>query len=217
MESLTNAEIQAMSAEQRVARGARLLDQRKPGWRDQLKEAGDFGPRAIVSCFDCVLGRLYGSYGHGTVSLGLPYDQRGSLGFSLDNIPRREGKSLLDDEQHLAEQLSWAWNKQLRSPQGYANQYVASGASLLDEKVEGWADKIDLEQFDIRNCYECILGQLFKIYFDGCDYLGLETATDKAQYGFTRGLGDVDWHHLSAAWRVEIEERRAGKEATNVE
>lgn len=54
-----------MTVEQRVAKGAQLLDQHRPGWRDSIK------PQTlnIDSCRDCVLGQVFGSYYVGLVKL----------------------------------------------------------------------------------------------------------------------------------------------------
>ena len=67
--------------EQRVRRGARLLDQELPGWRSRVNsDSLDMG-----SSRRCVLGQCYGSYGSGIVSLGLTGSRlsRMSYGFRL--------------------------------------------------------------------------------------------------------------------------------------
>jgi hypothetical protein len=46
---------------ERVARGAALLDQYRPGWADEI----DLHELRIESGSDCVLGQLYGDYGEG--------------------------------------------------------------------------------------------------------------------------------------------------------
>lgn len=53
-----------------VARGARLLDDHRPGWRESVDAA-----RLDVSDFhSCVLGQLYGSFSAGLTQLGLRLD-----------------------------------------------------------------------------------------------------------------------------------------------
>lgn len=43
---------------------------------------------------------------------------------------------------------------------------VSAGIALLDERVPGWQNKINLEEFDIRHTRKCILGQVFEGYDD---------------------------------------------------
>jgi hypothetical protein len=45
-------------------RGAALLDEVRPGWRENLTR-----PVNVTSIRDCPLGQLYGSYGEGMVTL----------------------------------------------------------------------------------------------------------------------------------------------------
>ncbi len=44
---------------------------------------------------------------------------------------------------------------------------VEAGAKLLDEKVPGWREKIDLDSLDVGNHSSCILGQLYGEYSAG--------------------------------------------------
>jgi hypothetical protein len=53
--------------EERVRRGATLLDREKPGWAEQINEA----ELVMKSCNDCVLGQVYGDYFVGRRTLGL--------------------------------------------------------------------------------------------------------------------------------------------------
>jgi hypothetical protein len=39
------------------------------------------------------------------------------------------------------------------------------GAALLDKEKPGWADKINLETFDITECHYCVLGQVYGNFF----------------------------------------------------
>jgi hypothetical protein len=44
------------------------------------------------------------------------------------------------------------------------------GAKLLDEKYEGdWREKIDIDELDMDNQDECILGQMYGDYEDGLE------------------------------------------------
>jgi hypothetical protein len=39
---------------------------------------------------------------------------------------------------------------------------VAQGVALLDEKLPGWVNRIDLDKLDLASTCDCILGQEFK-------------------------------------------------------
>jgi hypothetical protein len=48
---------------------------------------------------------------------------------------------------------------------------VAAGAALLDEKIPGWRDEINIKTLDLVSFRQCILGQLFGHYRDGLEAL----------------------------------------------
>ena len=65
-----------MTIDERVTKGAALLDQRIPGWREMIdRDALD-----IDSCVWCILGQLYGDFPDGVRLLGI-FDERFELGF----------------------------------------------------------------------------------------------------------------------------------------
>ena len=103
-------------------------------------------------------------------------------------------------------------------------EYVTNapkGAVFLDDRLPGWADRIDLEGFDITYDDGCILGQLYGGYHAGRYELFSHRADGNsspslqevaAAYGF-----DVDFdkgHHgdqyksLQAEWTALINERK---------
>lgn len=47
-------------------RGARMLDEKHPGWYGRV----DTGSIDLFSREDCILGQMYGDFGHGLVKLG---------------------------------------------------------------------------------------------------------------------------------------------------
>lgn len=67
---------------------------------------------------------------------------------------------------------------------------VAKGIALLDEKVPGWADKIDLEKLAISSGTHCVTAQVSgkHHYLNGMYMLGLSEGTDNTgsytQHGF---------------------------------
>lgn len=99
---------------------------------------------------------------------------------------------------------------------------VARGAALLDEKVPGWVDLIDLDTLDLGSPCRCILGQTFADHPDadltpftfGVDSIfkvGAD-ADDIAAYGFEVYLDDLADYYwsLTDEWTRVILARRAG-------
>ena len=92
-----------------------------------------------------------------------------------------------------------------------AAQAVAKGATLLDQQVPGWAERIDLPMLDIGSCYHCILGQLYgdgseldtSGYEVGRDWFGL-TLRDAEEHGFTTAAGLPEFRRLGEAWAAEV-------------
>jgi hypothetical protein len=97
---------------------------------------------------------------------------------------------------------------------------VARGAALLDEKLPGWDQRIDLDNLDLGNKCNCVLGQ----EFDDDDAVG------PLEFGYDAGLrelfaGDDDkavdhgflaadyepHDQLTAEWRRVILARRGGE------
>ncbi len=60
-----------------VELGADFLDERLPGWRNEI----DPETLALESSCDCVLGQLFGDYERGMSLLGVDYGQSRVLGF----------------------------------------------------------------------------------------------------------------------------------------
>lgn len=81
---------------------------------------------------------------------------------------------------------------------------VASGAAFLDEKVPGWANRIDLNRLDMSYT-NCVLAQLFGSPGRAIDEFGL-TPCDFALDGF-EGRTDEDVLSLDAAWKTQVENR----------
>jgi len=108
---------------------------------------------------------------------------------------------------------------------------VARGAALLDEKLPGWDQRIDLDRLNLGDCFTCILGQLFTDqgwaelevtpYVLGASEL-LELHPDEVsilfsrkpgQYAFTGAPEDLDkdeaFTALTEEWCTLIRARRA--------
>lgn len=93
------------------------------------------------------------------------------------------------------------------------NVSVERGAALLDEKLPGWENDIDLEKLDLAHDCKCVLGQLNGgDYYRGTRRIGLETWNDERTYGFVpqTPIGQRRrWENLTDAWRRLIRSRLA--------
>lgn len=67
---------------ERVAKGAALLDERRPGWALVI----DLPTLDISDCDYCVLGQLMGDYADGLDTLSLTGDTSYAFGFSLTGL-----------------------------------------------------------------------------------------------------------------------------------
>jgi hypothetical protein len=103
------------------------------------------------------------------------------------------------------------------APRTYAGR-VREGVRLLDEQNPGWDSRIDLARLDMRQCGNCILGQLYGEYDQGLNKLCLMSASDVfvARYGFTVFPSQVmlkyPFRRLTWAWTKLVGERQAGKQ-----
>lgn len=106
-----------------------------------------------------------------------------------------------------------------------AHELVERGARLLDEKLPGWADQIDLDTLNMREGCNCIIGQIGGRRFN-LDALGWHNDVDAAhysnligpmgivgyEYGFDSSADRDDFHvfydDLQDAWKGEIVARR---------
>lgn len=95
-----------------------------------------------------------------------------------------------------------------------AKDYVTAGAKLLDEKCPGWVQRIDLDNLIMASCHQCVLGQLYQNYWNGCDKLGLSPDMYPDAYGFCCN-SLANYCDLRVAWTDLIIERLARKEATH--
>lgn len=65
---------------------------------------------------------------------------------------------------------------------------IDTGIKLLDEKVPDWKNQIELGALDMSSCTECVLGQLYGHFSNGCRAIGINMEIDGWQYRF-RDLG----------------------------
>lgn len=86
-----------------------------------------------------------------------------------------------------------------------AYRTASAGAAWLDEKVPGWAERIDLDRLSITSRWYCVLGQIEGHYDDALHRFGL-VHEDAMALGFTGFTLDMD--PLQEAWVVEVESRQ---------
>ncbi|HEY4520168.1 MAG TPA: hypothetical protein VJH33_04040 [Candidatus Paceibacterota bacterium] len=97
--------------------------------------------------------------------------------------------------------------------EGIFAQNAAQGAALMDRKNPGWFNHIDTGKLSIATTDNCILGQLFGEYSDGCKKLnidGEERQMDRIRYGFNPSLlayALFGARYLNRAWKKEIDHR----------
>jgi len=98
----------------------------------------------------------------------------------------------------------------VRSP-GDLKLAVKKGIFLLDEKVPGWREKIDVAELDMTSPCHCILGQVTGDYFLACEDLSLEQA-EAVELGFDcshasvaqASAGECEHDPLQALWLAEL-------------
>lgn len=109
-----------------------------------------------------------------------------------------------------------------------AYERVKTGAAFLDEKMPGWADKVDLNILELADCQKCVLGQLGGEFFQSAAKLFgqpddgspvLDVLIDG--YGFdspdrlSDDVAGTYYRYLDAAWTDEILSRRSDALAVN--
>lgn len=104
----------------------------------------------------------------------------------------------------------------------YKQAEVEAGAKFLDEKVPGWASRIDPNELDMHWWNMCVLGRLYGDYNDGCAELGLDTGDedgyidDKGTLSVVYSLGynlpgsEDCYPELTETWKAAIRERQEG-------
>jgi hypothetical protein len=89
-----------------------------------------------------------------------------------------------------------------------AEARVARGARLLDEHQPGWRHRIDRDRLDMGSDYNCVVGQLYGHYPDGCNRLGLTTNQQATRYGFIVMYPD-GMAALTPLWLAELDREPA--------
>ncbi|AHH98235.1 hypothetical protein [Kutzneria albida] len=88
---MTTTTVQAPSIEERVARGAALLDEKQPDWFQQI----DLDKLKLDCPARCVLGHLYGSFDRGAFVLGIAFKE---AAYGFDGFEEHSELSALQAE-----------------------------------------------------------------------------------------------------------------------
>lgn len=85
---------------------------------------------------------------------------------------------------------------------------IKLGMDLLDEKVPGWRDRIDLKNLNMGSCESCILGQLFNDFGLGLKKLDIDLYdTTIFELAFEKSSGE-SYTQLTKNWKQALSEER---------
>lgn len=88
-------------------------------------------------------------------------------------------------------------------------EQIERGVEWLNENYPGWVNKIDLKQLEMVNCFSCVLGQLYRDFFDApTEVSGFNI---DAKYGFNIST-EEHWDNydiLTQEWKDKIVELRS--------
>lgn len=100
-----------------------------------------------------------------------------------------------------------------------ARERAAAGAALLDERLPGWADKVNLDTLEMWSPSSCVLAQAYGSFTGAVDVFGLvyEQDTDRPSVidlGFEAPNDDPESNEredtfawLDIAWADEVRSR----------
>ena len=80
-----------------------------------------------------------------------------------------------------------------------ANNDVRKGIQLLDERIPDWRGRVNPRYLDMHSGCQCVLGQIYGDYQEGCEILGI----DGEDYGFDSGE-DYSYRELDTAWKEAL-------------
>lgn len=94
---------------------------------------------------------------------------------------------------------------------------VQKGIAFLDRHgPPDWREQIDPDKIDIKNCGNCVLGQIYGSYVKGLKRLGL-SMTQAVDHGFhpreapTKLEAQVLLKDLNQEWRLALRQSSTGK------
>ena len=87
-----------------------------------------------------------------------------------------------------------------------ARARVVKGAALLDARIPGWHERVNIQTLNLAGCKNCIIGQVIGDYCDAVDIDASLRKTDvRMAHGFTANSGTAfgqkeTWRRLESAW-----------------
>ena len=85
-----------------------------------------------------------------------------------------------------------------------SDERIEAGIALLDEKVPGWEQHIDIQRLNMGDCKRCILGQLYGDYNIGIKKLEIGLMQD-SELGFeVDSYEDESYDDLTEMWKEYI-------------
>lgn len=102
--------------------------------------------------------------------------------------------------------MSWSWRNWFGPASPEVKAGVARGAALLDARVPGWWTKINVDKLDMWDSRNCVLGQVFGEYGDGCAVLRLEQWSGVTMVNgfFPSGLPSDGSRELLREWKNAV-------------
>lgn len=88
-----------------------------------------------------------------------------------------------------------------------AERRALRGAALLDQHRPGWERELELYLLNMHSCSNCVLGQLYGTYENGCHALNVDRIRDEPEHFGFEGDDGVSYHDLDKAWTKIITER----------
>lgn len=85
---------------------------------------------------------------------------------------------------------------------------IAKGAEFLDNHFgeEDWRAKIDLDKLDMANSFDCVLGQLFRSFWNGCALLALNPQDTRSMAFLTNPRDPYAYETLTREWKKYLQE-----------
>lgn len=90
------------------------------------------------------------------------------------------------------------------------------GREYLDKEIPHWRQDILVHmqrtnrEFDMRSCYNCVLGHLFGTFSSGTYYFNLSTMRAQSKgldldvHSLSKHEGDECWNYLNSLWQEEL-------------
>jgi hypothetical protein len=97
-------------------------------------------------------------------------------------------------------------------------QAILCGTKLLDVSYPSWQYHIDVSTLDLKDPYNCVLGQLYPSYETGLVELGLDTLGSATAHGFSgRDIPDISdyFDRLTELWVIAITYRQGTAHASH--